>query len=59
MPPEMKLGVPLFMLFLYVPLPLLGQRLVNPKRYHSDDDEEDYRVDYYDEDKEQNNSTGK
>lgn len=49
------------MLILYTPLPSRGQRLVPPRKYHSDD-EEDHAADYADDvDEEefvQRNATG-
>lgn len=53
----MKSAVLVLMLLLYFPLPLIGQRLVPPRKYHSDDDD-DFQLGEDDEEEPETNSTG-
>lgn len=46
------------MLLLYFPLPLIGQRLTPPRKYHADDDDEFPMGTDDDEDDTKTNSTG-
>lgn len=54
----MKSAVLVLMLLLYFPLPLIGQRLVPPRKYHSDDDDDFQLGSDDDEEESETNTTG-